>query len=212
MIDPSNITNCNMSNNELEEVLLFWVLAAGKKAKIASHKLSILLKSCLDSPFDYIASIKNIPNFLKENGVGCYNNKGRTFLELTKSNLNLKKCSAEDLEKIYGIGMKTSRCFIIHSRPEAKYVGLDTHILKFIRYLGYDVPKSTPNSKSKYLEIEGLFLTLVSDVDLSIADIDLLIWNFYSRSKDVTVQMTNFLNDLAKKSVEVGNPTPLGVG
>lgn len=198
MIDPSNITNFNMNKNELEEVLLFWVLAAGKNAKVASRKLNILLSNCLDSPFDYIRSIKNIPSFLRENGVGCYNNKGRTFRELVTSELDLKNCMSEDLEKIYGIGMKTSRCFIIHSRPEVKYVGLDTHILKFIRDLGYNVPKSTPSSKKKYLEIENLFLNLIKDVNLPIASIDLLIWNFYSRSKDVATQMTSLLRKVSK--------------
>ena len=48
MIDPSNITNFNMNKNELEEVILFWVMAAGKNAKVASRKLSALLNDCLD--------------------------------------------------------------------------------------------------------------------------------------------------------------------
>ena len=94
--------------------------------------------------------------------------------------------------------MKTSRCFIVHSRPEVKYVGLDTHILKFIKDLGYNVPKSTPSSKKKYLEIESLFLNLVKDVNLPIASVDLLIWNFYSRSKDVAAQMTGLLKKVSK--------------
>jgi thermostable 8-oxoguanine DNA glycosylase len=89
-------------------------------------------------------------------------------------------CNAEELEKIYGIGMKTSRCFLIHSRKNARYAGLDTHVLKFLRAKGVqDVPKSTPTSRKLYLRLEAEFLKLSDESGKSVADLDLEVWNKY---------------------------------
>lgn len=93
--------------------------------------------------------------------------------------LNLKSCSVDDLENIYGIGPKTARCFLIHSRPNMRFAGLDTHILKYLRGLGYEVPKTTPTGK-KYKEIEQIFLNLVDKSGKSVAEFDLEIWRKYS--------------------------------
>jgi hypothetical protein len=118
---------------------------------------------------------------MKELGIGCYNHKARACLELAHSGLDLQTCPAEDLEKIHGIGMKTSRCFIMHSREDSDYAGLDTHVLAFLRDLGHDVPKHTPSSKQKYQDIETKFLFLAQVVDRSPAHFDLLIWRVYSQ-------------------------------
>jgi thermostable 8-oxoguanine DNA glycosylase len=188
MIDPVNITKFKNTKEELEEVLLFWVLAAGKNALTASRCLEKLLQSIhnnlnikLYNPFECIRKINKseLPNVLKYNGIGCYNNKAKTFYELANSGLDLHECSAEDLENIYGIGMKTSRCFIIHSRRNASYAGLDVHILSFLRDNGYNVPQQTPTRKS-YLEIEKIFLDLVKKSGMSVAEYDLMIWREYS--------------------------------
>ena len=144
MIDPENITNYNLTDEELEGTILFWVTAAGKNgrtaAKCLDKFLNIIEKPIL-SPFEavwlksyedaivfrlsdkYINIIdkhKCIPEIMRSCGIGCYNQKARTFVELACSDLNLRTCTAEDLEKIYGIGMKTSRCFILHSRKGAR--------------------------------------------------------------------------------------------
>lgn len=188
MIDPTNITKFENTKEELEEVLLFWVLAAGKNAITASNCLENFLLWAHDeykikhfSPFYSINKIglKNLPEALKRKGIGCYNNKSKTFYELANSNLDLFNCSAEDLENIYGIGMKTSRCFIIHSRKNASYAGLDVHILSFLKDMGYNVPVQTPTRK-KYLEVEKIFLDIVGESGMSVADYDLMIWRKYS--------------------------------
>lgn len=188
MIDPTNITRFENTKEELEEVLLFWVLAAGKNAITASRCLENLLSyiNCSKKiePFNSIKKIgiNDLPILMKKNGIGCYNNKSKTFWELANSNLNLRTCSAEDLEKIYGIGMKTSRCFIIHSRKNAEYAGLDVHILHFLRDKGYNVPSHTPTKKS-YLEIEKIFLDIAKQSKMSVAEYDLMIWREYSGRK-----------------------------
>lgn len=186
MIDPINITKFENTKEQLEEVLLFWVSAAGKNAITASKCLENFMKTIHKNekkyfPFDNIKkySQKELSNLLQIHGIGCYNNKSRTFFELANSNLDLFNCTAEDLEKIYGLGMKTSRCFIIHSRKNANCAGLDVHVLNFLRDKGYNVPKQTPTRKN-YLEIEKIFLKIVEDSKMSVAEYDLMIWKKYS--------------------------------
>jgi thermostable 8-oxoguanine DNA glycosylase len=183
MIDPTKITNFNSTDNELEEVLLFWVLVAGKNASTISKALEKILNSLKGStPFEKIRGIEknNLPSLLKNHGIGCYNNKAKALWELVNSNLNLRTCSVEDLEKIYGIGSKTARCFIVHSRPNSTHACLDTHVLKFLRAKGHKVPKGTPSSKKQYKELEQVFLNYVKESGKSVAEFDLEVWNSYA--------------------------------
>ena len=190
MIDPKNITKYNQTTAELEEFILFWVCAAGKNAQSAAKGLDNFLSSNKGSPFEqvkycyrvYDSSLDVLGLLLKHCGIGCYNQKARTFLELANSGLDLHTCSAQELETITGIGMKTSRCFILHSRQNAQYAGLDVHILRYLGDLGYDVPKQTP-AKKKYLQLEEIFLGIAKENGLSPADLDLMIWKTYSSKK-----------------------------
>lgn len=181
LVDPTDITDYNLTVPELELTLLFWIFAAGKNGKTAAKCLENLLNSWHQdglTPFQIIKRIPDLPQELRKHGVGCFNNKARTLKELLDSNIDLKDCSVDDLEEIKGIGCKTSRCFLIHSRQNQKLAGLDRHVLKFLDDLGYQVPKSTP-TKKKYKDLESLFLSLTNDS----AKLDLEIWNAYM-SKD----------------------------
>lgn len=183
MIDPNNITNYQCTNEILEEQILFWILAAGKQAKTASKQLKQLLDQLEGrSPFEKIKRYdENLAILLKSLGVGCYNHKAKSFLELVNSGIDLKTCSIKDLEQIHGIGRKTSRCFIIHSRETAEYAGLDTHILQFLNDLGHKVPKSTPNSQKVYEEIETIFVNYCKQKSRPVAKFDLMVWRIYSQ-------------------------------
>ena len=114
--------------------------------------------------------------------MGCYNNKSKSMLALAHSGIELDSCSVEQLESIKGIGPKTARCFLIHSRRGVRHAGLDTHVLKYMRDLGFDVPKSTPNGK-KYADLERAFLGLSDASGLGVAEFDLRIWRDYSARK-----------------------------
>lgn len=185
MINPSKITIYNAPNNKLEESILFWVCVAGKNGYTAARCLDLFLNSIYKrhrSPFECIQEYKGaLPDLMRNCGIGCYTSKAKSFIQLVNSSLNLKTCTTEDLESIYGIGMKTSRCFILHSRPHARYAGLDTHILKHLRSVGVcNVPKSTPSSKKEYFRLEKEFLRLADGVNMLPSEYDLMIWNKYS--------------------------------
>lgn len=182
LVDPDKITDYNSSDSELELRILWWVCAAGKNGTAAARLLSALLSKWDNgkSPFGIIRSIPNLAQEMKNCGIGCYNHKSKTFLQLVESGFNLKTCSVEDLEGIHGIGPKTARCFLIHSRPNQRLAGLDTHILKYLREQGIAAPTSTPTGR-RYRELEKQFLALADKAGKSVADFDLEIWVSYRK-------------------------------
>jgi hypothetical protein len=210
MIDPSNITNYHLEKNGLEEVVLWWILAAGKNGTTAARCLDLFLSSWsvvskTDSPFNVIRSVDSktsLPLAMKECGIGCYNNKAKSWRYLANSGIDLKTCTLDDLQSVPGIGPKTARCFLIHSRKNQSYAGLDTHLLKFLRFIGYDAPKSTP-TKKKYDYLEKEFLDIVKKSGKTVAQFDLVIWNYYSKgSSSLTKEkdMFELLNCIGYKS------------
>lgn len=190
MIDAVNITKFNCSEEELEEQIIFWILAAGKNGIITANALdalltnwSLVLGDFCYSPFEIIGELNErgiLEQELKSYGIGCYNQKAKYLRNLLNASLDLKKCSLEELEAIKGIGPKTARCFLIHTRKNQKYAGLDTHILKFLRDKGFDAPKATPTGK-KYKMLEEAFLEIVKKSKKSVAEYDLMIWNRYRK-------------------------------
>jgi thermostable 8-oxoguanine DNA glycosylase len=199
-IDPTKMTDYKASKHRLEEIALFCVLAANNNAWSASKGLQRLLdhlshslnKSLRTGPFNLInvwskkvgsKRQDKFANLLKRCGVGKYNRKAKALLDLASSNLNLRKCNQDQLETIYNIGPKTSRFFILHTRPEANhpdYVVLDTHILRFMQDQGYHVPKNTPGNLKLYKKIATKFFKLCQQSGKTLAEYDLEIWNEYS--------------------------------
>lgn len=177
MIDPTNITNFNLTEEQLEEHVLWWVCAAGKNGVTAAKCLDNLLNYWkFGSPFETIRKIDNLEQELKRFGIGCYKSKAKAFKQLVNSGINLKTCTVEELEEIHGVGPKTSRCFLLHSRLNQRYAGLDRHLLNYLRELGYFVPKSTPTG-NKYRQIEKIFLELADKSGKTISQLDLEIWS-----------------------------------
>lgn len=188
MIDAIKITNFKATDDQLEEMILFWILAAGKNGVTSANCLNGFLNSWAMaladvylSPFEIMREVDEkgiLAEELKKFGIGCNNVKAGYIRDLINSDIDLRTCTVDELEAIKGIGPKTARCFLIHSRKNQQYAGLDTHILKFLKDQGHPVPKATPTGK-KYKELEQIFLGLAKDAKKSVAEFDLSIWNEY---------------------------------
>lgn len=185
MIDPTKITNFQRTQSELEELLLFCIIVAGKTASIQARKLEEFLQDNPSlSPFELINFYLQKGILLKkiqEAKLGQYNRLAKAFSQVV--NLNVFKCTIEELEAIMGIGPKTARFFILHSRQNQQVAVLDTHLLKWLRdELGLQTPKSTPTSK-KYSILEKEFLSYCRKYKKNPATLDLEIWNKYSSKR-----------------------------
>lgn len=192
LVDPQNITKFDCSKEELQLLLLFWICAAGKKASTAAANLCRMLERGrsvfgVEEPFNIISRFgSDLAEIMRSNGIGCYNNKSRSMLDLVSRDLDLSSCSVSDLEDVIGIGPKTARCFVMHSRRGSRHAGLDTHVLKYLRSRGVEVPKSTPTGK-RYAELEMIFLEMADEAGKSPADFDLEIWRKYSSKSSALV-------------------------
>ncbi len=187
MIDPRYITNYNATDFQLEEMIVFCCCVAGKNAMVTARLLKKLFNIIGVSPFslmpfEAISKYKNenLSNLLREIGIGCYNLKANCLLELSRSNLDLRTCNLDDLVKIKGIGFKTANFFLLHTREGYRASCLDTHVLSYLRDMGYNVPKGSPQSKKKYLEIQEIFLSICDNKKVNPSDFDLQIWREYS--------------------------------
>lgn len=183
MINPDKITNFNRSDRELEEFMIFAICAAGKNANTTAKILNPFFDFCeraFSRPIRHLASKGDLPDYLKSKGIGCYNNRAETIYQLYKkirANKDfLKTATVADLEAIYGIGPKTARFFIMHSRQNQRVAALDTHILKELKANGIEVPKSTPPAGKRYNELEKEFIKLADKEGMHVADYDLMVW------------------------------------
>jgi thermostable 8-oxoguanine DNA glycosylase len=200
MINPYEITNYSRNEAELQELLMFCILVAGKTAYIQAQKLeSFLIASrehCgLDekaTPFEILKALDDesyLLHMIHEAKLGQYNKIYNAFNYLIKNKIDLFECGPIELEKIPGVGMKTSRFFILHSRDNVNLAVLDVHILKFLGTLGHKVPKTTPNKK-QYYYLEQKFLDHCRSVEKHPAEVDLEIWNFYAKKeKEVDINV-----------------------
>jgi len=78
----------------------------------------------------------------------------------------------------------------MHTRPNVRHAGLDTHLLKWLKSLGYKVPASTPTGKV-YKRLESVFLAIADALEMSAAELDLAIWNAYSTGGEYKIDTPN---------------------
>ena len=183
-VDPTNITDFNRDTKQLEAFWLFCMFVAGKNSDYASRCLSKLLhgmsKRGYHDIFDFFKDLgrDGIHNALVASKVGQY---GRLTKGIMQSlDLDLTTCSLEDLLNIHGVGNKTARFFLLHTRQGCDYAVLDTHILAWLRTHGVEeAPKTTPTDSKVYKTLEKKFryLSRLIYPFLSDAQIDLLVWS-----------------------------------
>jgi len=188
-IDPKNITKFDRSQEELEFFWLFCILVAGKNADWASLKLLDLFRNKPEdqTPFEFLKThLVDLNNILVANKVGQYRRIQKAIEQSLE--IDLRTASVEDLMEIHGVGPKTARFFILHTRRDAECAVLDTHILKWMRSLVdpiFEVPASTPpTNKYQTLEFVAIKLMKTHFPNISLAEADLLIWTKMSGRLD----------------------------
>lgn len=192
MIDPNNITKYDRTDKELED---FWIFCWFSKAANAKQ-LGDKLNSFFDH-FDFVfedMGLENLSRFqqirvalrndllrdcLSDFKLGKYESFIKGFWDFQM--LDLRECSLGELESIHGVGSKIARMFLLHSRPNQKYLCLDTHLLKEAKKLGI-IENITPPNKKQYLEIEENFISYLLSLnpDIDFAKFDLNTWSNYA--------------------------------
>ena len=186
MIDPSDVIKFDRTEAELQEWWLFSVLVAGKTAITQARLLDRFLTDNGqpgDAPFDVVRRLVangTLELRMREARLGQYTRLARCFSDSLM--LDLKTCTIEQLEAVHGVGPKTARMFLMHSRPDQRVAALDTHILKHLGEHGHAVPKATPTG-AKYRELEAAFLALADAAGQTPSDYDLTIWKSYARNE-----------------------------
>jgi len=194
-VDPYNITNYDRTKEELECFLLFCIVVAGKTAYIQARKLDEFLTSVNKrlmmpehvNPFQSLKSAEQHGILMEEilkAKLGQYKKIYNGFKYISEREYNLNRMTPQLLECIPGVGMKTSRFFLLHSDKfyKDKIAILDTHILKFIKEnIDDKAPKSTPTIKVTYKYWEDVFLYWCECNNKNVADFDLEVWKSYAR-------------------------------
>ncbi|WP_415907098.1 hypothetical protein [Oleiharenicola sp. Vm1] len=159
-------------------------MVAGKSAEFARRALGRFFAAGGGrSPFRFVQDLEKaglLEASIREARLGNYGKITRAFREIAAAQLDLKACGPEVLEKIHGIGPKTSRFFILWTRPGERYAALDTHVLKWLRYLGHKAPKATPPPE-RYRTLELVFLAEADARRVMPRTLDGIIWDFCSK-------------------------------
>lgn len=175
-----------MFDSELERFLLHGILVAGKSATVANAALERFLESNPgNTPFAAIRALlpdKLLPALMKARS-GNYLKNSTAFAAIAAANLDLRTCTVEDLENIYGIGPKTARYFLLYTRNNVEHAALDTHVLKYLRDRGHLLPKKL--SRNNYRKVEKLFLQEAEQQGLSCRELDAQVWDHYSKGMDL---------------------------
>ena len=195
-VNPTDITHFDRDTNQLESFWLFCMFVAGKNSDYASRCLTRLIHAAklgedvgYDGVFNYFKDLgrDGVHNALVASKVGQYGRLTKGVME--SLDLDLRTCTLDDLLNIHGVGNKTARFFLLHTREDCEYAVLDTHILAWLRDNGVeDAPQNTPTNSNKYKELEKQFryLSRLRYPFLSEAKIDLLIWSQQSgRTEDL---------------------------
>ena len=188
MIDPKKVTDYNRNETQLQEFLLYCVCVAGKKSEIETRKLDKFLSGA--SPFKLIKKLlksssvifmDGLMEHLSKNKIAPYKQRWNSFKDIvTLLPENLSKVTLDELQQVRGISTKTSRFFLTHSREDFDEPVLDTHILRFLKDVGHDVPSSTPQNPNVYQRVARIFKKEADLAEMSVTDFDLQVWTKYS--------------------------------
>jgi thermostable 8-oxoguanine DNA glycosylase len=189
-----------MKASVLEYRLLYSMVVAGKSATFAENALGRFFEGVTVSPFAHIrhlVKVGQLENRLRQARTGNYGKLAIGFSDVAHLSPNLATVSAEALEMIHGIGPKTSRFFIIWTRPDAAHAALDTHVLKWLRFIGHEAPLSTPSGR-KYALLEVIMLEEAKKRGMTARQLDSAIWDWCASGQHIDGTWPANLQPVAK--------------
>jgi len=151
------------------------------RATVQAQKLEQFLRGSL--PFALIRNLVKdggLRKHLEHCGLGQYERIEKAFSSLAQADLNLRTVGWVTLCTFHGVGLKTAKFFLLHSRPNERHAVLDTHVLKELRrlYPRRRVPRTTPGSPEEYFRLEKLWLDHLEKKGCTdFAAADLAVWN-----------------------------------
>jgi hypothetical protein len=173
-----------METVELEWRLIYAMIVAGKSAKFANAAVARLRRYAAPAASP-IAFLSLFSGFLETARVGRYTLIARGLRFLREARIDLRTCSPAELEAVPGIGPKTSRFFIVWTRPDARVAVLDRHVLRWMRENGHpDAPEGTPMGR-RYADLERAFLAEADRRGLTPRELDLEIWGAVATAPNV---------------------------
>ena len=189
-VNPLSPTDYERNADQLQAFWIFCLIVAGKNSDWAARTVTKFLKPKGEyTPLKYVRMLgEGLRNTLVANKVGQYNRIDRALRESAdlEEYIGLHNATLDDLLKVFGVGPKTARFFLLHTRPNCEVAVLDTHILKYLRTYHEDAPKSTPTTKKAYEEWEQIYLQHIkADFPyMTPAQVDLLLWTKFSGRLD----------------------------
>lgn len=185
MVDPFNVTDYNRTDRQLEEFLFFCVFVAGKNAVQTAEKTHQFYREFEANHYRFTQMNLGVQHLLLEElarkfRLGKYAVLSKFFKKYVNEKPDLRTITTHELMEYPGIGPKTARFFILHSRPDVRVAVLDTHILKYLREQGINAPKSTPGVPWQYKVLEDIFLHMYDNYGFgTLAEFDLYLWKRY---------------------------------
>lgn len=185
MIDPYSITNHARSRAELEEFWVFCLSVAGKKATMMADKVDAFISGCgaEGTPFQRIRRLISEDRLVVEMRrarVGKYALLDRALRATVADGApDIETAGPSELETIPGVGPKTARFFLLHSRRDVEVAVIDTHMVKYVAALGHRVPNGVPTGK-EYARLERIVIDRARSLGLPLDEFDLAVWSHYA--------------------------------
>lgn len=185
-MDIDQDTRFNRNDAELQAFLLLSICVAGKTAFVQERKLRDFLKPAIDigrEPFNWVR-ILDAADLLEKELRAIKMGQYRRILPAFRgvAQCDPRTVTLDELEAVKGIGPKTSRFFLIHSRQGLNLAVLDTHILAWLREQGVEAPLATPSGRA-YKDLEQTFLDFAAQRGQTPADLDKEIWEARRRQE-----------------------------